>query len=87
MKVECRLKDLKRRVSGDSAVNSVSLYGEIRDGEERLCSVNVNMNNLSDAGVKELEKRLGIGEIEAAVVSGFPISVELESMQKTLGNL
>ena len=87
MRVECKLKNLKRTVSAGKNVNSISIYGEIRKGEEeRLCTVNVNINNVSDARLEELAKTLGIEDVEAGVLSEFPIIVDIKVPQKTLLN-
>jgi len=85
MKVECKLKNLKRTIGAGKNVNSVSIYGEVGEGEERLCSVNLTLNNVSDAGLKEIEKDLGIEDMEVAVIGEFPVAVELKVLQKTLG--
>ena len=86
MKVECKLKSLKRTVSAGKNINTLSMYGEIGEGENRLCSVNVIINNVSDAGIKELEKKMKIEDMEAAVMNGFPIEVEMKTLQKTIGS-
>jgi len=86
MKIECKLKSLKRTVSAGKNINTLSMYGEIGEGENRLCSVNVIINNVSDAGIKELEKRMKIEDMEAAVMNGFPIEVEMKTLQKTIGS-
>jgi len=86
MKIECKLKSLKRTVSAGKNINTLSMYGEIGEGENRLCSVNVIINNVSDAGIKELEKKMKIEDMEAAVMNGFPIEVEMKTLQKTIGS-
>jgi len=86
MKIECKLKSLKRTVSAGKNINTLSMYGEIGEGENRLCSVNVIINNVSDAGIKELEKKMKIEDMEAAVMNGFPIEVEIKTLQKTIGS-
>jgi len=86
MKIECKLKSLKRTVSAGKNINTLSMYGEIGEGENRLCSVNVIINNVSDAGIKELEKKMKIEDMEAAVMNGFPIEAEMKTLQKTIGS-
>ncbi|RLE08957.1 hypothetical protein DRZ78_00075 [Candidatus Aerophobetes bacterium] len=87
MKINGNLKVITEKVKEDGEIYSIGIYGEEIRGEERVFTMNLNLNNISKSELKKIEKKLKVADLREATRASFPVTVEISIPQKRLDDV